>query len=85
MIKDKLYFIPEKLEHDDVVLFEGTEKRSIANKKQDADWWISLRYVTSCQKSFQLEVTTFKKVLNEDFFDEFIRLVEKHTNSNQNK
>jgi len=84
MIKDKLYFVPEKLEHGEDMLFEGTETRNIANKEQDADWWISLRYVTACQKSFQLEVTTFKKVLNEDFFAEFIKLVEKHTNSNQN-
>lgn len=84
MIKDKLYFVPEKLEHGEDILFEGTENRSIANKEQDADWWISLRYVTSCQSSFQLEVTTFKEVMNKDFFNEFIALVEKHTNSNPN-
>jgi len=79
MEEKKLYFVPETISHGQDVLFEGSESRSIADKEQDADYWITYTPKTICQKSFQLEVTTFKKALGEEFLGEFIKLVEKHS------
>lgn len=78
MKENDLYHVPEVLECDDVRLFEGEESRSVADKDFDADYWITLRYITECQKVFSLEVTTFKKALGPEFFDEFQELVAKH-------
>jgi uncharacterized membrane protein len=75
----ELYHVPQMLECDGVQLFEGEESVSVADKEKDANYWISLRYITECQKVFSLEVTTFKKSLGLEFFKEFEQLVAKHT------
>lgn len=75
----ELCYEPEVLECEGVRLFEGQDSRSIANKEFDADYWITLRYVTECKKVFNLEITTFKKPLDSEFFKELEQLVAKHT------
>ena len=72
----QLYFIPTTLGEN---LFEGNESRSVADKEQDADYWITYRPITQCQKSFQLEITTFKKALGKEFLDELRELVARHS------
>jgi hypothetical protein len=74
----ELYHVPKMLECDGVQLFEGEESVSIADKEKDANYWITLRYITHCQKVFSLEVSTFKKPLGPEFFKEFEQLVAKH-------
>ena len=79
MENKELYFKPETIADGKDVLFEGNESRSVADKEQDADYWITYRPITMCQKSFQLEVTTFKKALGKEFLDELQELVAKHS------
>ena len=75
----ELCYDPAVLECDDVRLFEGEDSRSIANKEQDSDYWVTLRYITENKQVFSLEVSTFKKSLDKEFFEEFLELLKKHT------
>jgi hypothetical protein len=76
---DELCYDPAVLECDDVRLFEGEDSRSIANKEQDPDYWVTLRYITENKKVFSLEISTFKKSLGKEFFEDFVELLDKHT------
>ena len=79
MGKSSLYHTPQSELFEDSVLFEGTHIVSVSDKDHDANYWISLRYITPCQKTFSLEVTTFKKVMGQEFFDAFQKLVDEFT------
>lgn len=78
-MKNKLLYTPEALECDGVRLFEGEDSRSIADKDFDANYWVTLKYITECKKVFSLEVTTLKKEMGEEFFDDFLALLDKHS------
>lgn len=85
MKKQELYFVPdlyqglEVAEDQKTLLFEGNQSRSITDKEQDANYWISYRPITMCGKSFQIEITTFKTALGKDFLDELQELVARHS------
>jgi hypothetical protein len=79
MKEEGLYFKPKVIEDGEHVLFEGSESRSIADKEEEPNYWITYKPVTMCQKVFQLEVSTFKKALGKEFLEEFQELVARHS------
>tara|TARA_R110000772_G_scaffold59348_4_gene134380 strand:+ start:2232 stop:2459 length:228 start_codon:yes stop_codon:yes gene_type:complete len=52
---------------------------SVAEKEQDADYWITYKPITPCHKCFQIEVATFKKAMGKEFLDELQELVARHS------